>query len=100
MHEVKTGVCVLDAAAGLHVEGVETTRVYVAQASDDELIRYIRSGEPMDKAGAYAVQGMGARFIRRIEGCFYNVVGLPLGLTLDLIGELERLCDERLNARS
>ena len=57
---------------------VESTTVEFAQLSEPEISAYIASGEPMDKAGAYAIQGRAARWIPRIEGCYFNVVGLPL----------------------
>ena len=57
---------------------VESTQVTFAPLSSQEIAAYVASGEPMDKAGAYAVQGRGGRFITRIEGCYFNVVGLPL----------------------
>jgi septum formation protein len=54
---------------------------------DAEIAQYIASGEPMDKAGAYAIQGYAARWIPRIEGCYFNVVGLPIARTVDLLAE-------------
>ena len=75
-HEVVTGVAVLTASA-LKVEA-EVTRVSVAELTEAQINAYIASGEPMGKAGAYAIQGRAARFIPWIEGCYFNVVGLPL----------------------
>jgi len=60
------------------VEFQETTQVQFASLSDEEIVQYLSSGEPFDKAGAYAIQGRAGRYIPRIEGCYYNVVGLPL----------------------
>ncbi len=77
-HEVITAVCVLDAESGFFEVQDETTRVYFRNITDDEIRAYILTGEPMDKAGAYAIQGTGSVFIERIEGCYFNVVGLPL----------------------
>lgn len=57
---------------------VEKTKVYIAKMSDQEILDYIATGEPMDKAGAYAIQGIFAKFIEKIEGDYYNVMGLPL----------------------
>jgi len=54
------------------------TRVKMRTISEAEIVRYVATGEPLDKAGAYGIQGKGAVFVERIEGCFYNVVGLPL----------------------
>ena len=75
-HEVTTGVCL----CGPEVEVVEceTTQVEVVQISDEEIADYIQTGEPMDKAGAYGIQGMFSRWVRRIEGDYFNVVGLPI----------------------
>jgi septum formation protein len=56
------------------------TKVWFAPMSDDEIAEYVASGEPMDKAGAYAIQGLGSKFIRRIDGSYSNVVGLPVCL--------------------
>ena len=55
--------------------------------SDSDIETYVASGEPMDKAGAYAIQGLGARFVERISGCYYNVVGLPLARLTDMLSE-------------
>lgn len=77
-HEVVTGVALIDAATGQHRVWAETTDVYFRQLHADEITAYIQSGEPSDKAGAYGIQGRGAAFVHRIEGCYFNVVGLPL----------------------
>jgi septum formation protein len=76
-HEVMTGICLQGAAA---IEDVAVTSVWFAPMSTAEMDAYIESGEPMDKAGAYAIQGLGSRFVERIEGCYFNVVGLPVAL--------------------
>lgn len=75
-HLVMTGVCLRN-GAHLDVE-TEVTRVRFAPLSEQEIADYVASGEPMDKAGAYAAQGLASKFIDRIEGCYFNVVGLPL----------------------
>lgn len=77
-HEVLTGIC-LKRGAQLLTE-VATTAVWFAPLSDREIADYVASGEPMDKAGAYAIQGLASCFIDRIEGSYANVVGLPVGL--------------------
>jgi septum formation protein len=77
-HEVVTGIC-LRAAGGVSVDA-ETTRVRVAPLTEDEIRLYVASGEPLDKAGGYAIQGLASKFIERIEGCYFNVVGLPMAL--------------------
>lgn len=82
-HQVLTGVAVAWAdagAAGLDVE-VETTHVHMAAWTDAQIAAYVASGEPMDKAGSYAIQEVGDRFVTRIEGSFDNVVGLPVART-------------------
>lgn len=75
-HEVTTGICL----CGPHGELVESeiTRVTVAKLSDDEIADYVHTGEPMDKAGAYGIQGMFSRWVTGIEGDYNNVVGLPV----------------------
>ncbi|MXV76552.1 septum formation inhibitor Maf [Candidatus Poribacteria bacterium] len=77
-HEVVTGVALIDAATGEDRVWAETTQVYFRQLNAAEITTYIESGEASDKAGAYGIQGRGAVFVRRIEGCYFNVVGLPL----------------------
>jgi septum formation protein len=77
-HRVVTGVAVVT-ADGVEV-AAEVTAVRFLTLSDAEIADYVASGEPMDKAGAYAIQGRAARWIPRIEGCYFNVVGLPLAL--------------------
>lgn len=83
-HEVRTGFC-LAQGGQVREEGVECTRVRFRAFSKQELDDYIADGEPFDKAGAYGIQGKGARFVRAIEGCYYNVVGLPVTKTLEAL---------------
>ncbi len=66
----------------------ESTRVRFVPLSDEEIAGYAASGEPMDKAGAYAIQGLASKFIDRIEGCYFNVVGLPVSLVYRRLNEL------------
>jgi septum formation protein len=68
---------------------VEVTQVTFNCVDDAEIAQYIASGEPLDKAGAYAIQGYAARWIPRIEGCYFNVVGLPIARTMALLAEAE-----------
>ena len=75
-HEVYTGVTVLDGSGELCE--AECSRVHFRRITEEEIRRYIATGEPMDKAGAYGAQGKGALFVRAIEGDFFNVMGLPL----------------------
>ena len=77
-HEVVTGVALVDARTGCQIVWSETTQVYFRELHSTEITAYIASGEASDKAGAYGIQGRGATFVRRIEGCYFNVVGLPL----------------------
>jgi len=82
-HRVITGVA-LASAKGVDV-AAEVTGVQFLTLSDDELAAYIATGEPMDKAGAYGIQGFAAKWIPRIEGCYFNVVGLPLALVATML---------------
>jgi len=82
-HAVLTGVC-LRHQGRLH-SGVEATEVRFAELSEEEITRYAGSGEPMDKAGAYAIQGLASKFIRGIEGCYFNVVGLPVRRVYEML---------------
>ena len=84
-HVVITGVCL--AGAGFVDLGSETTRVVMAPISEDEIRAYIATGEPMDKAGAYAIQGIASRWISRIEGDYSNVVGLPVALLWQMMSK-------------
>lgn len=85
-HEVVTGVAV--AHAGREAVGRETTRVAFRAVGEDEIDRYVASGEPLDKAGAYGIQDRGASLVRAVEGCFFNVMGLPVARLLDLLAEV------------
>jgi septum formation protein len=82
-HRVITGVALVD-ARGSQV-AAETTAVWFAELTEDEIAEYVASGEPMDKAGAYGIQGRAAKWIPRIEGCYFNVVGLPLALVAGML---------------
>lgn len=84
-HFVITGVCL----AGSNFEDVrsETTAVYFSKLSEGEISSYIESGEPMDKAGAYAIQGGASRWVSKIEGDYNNVVGLPVDLVKRMLQE-------------
>ena len=85
-HRVITGVALVT-AEGAEV-AAEATAVRFLALSDEEIAAYVATGEPMDKAGAYAIQGRAARWIPRIEGCYFNVVGLPLALVSTLLESL------------
>ena len=84
-HQVLTGLCAVTAHETF--ADVEVTQVSVDLIEDPELTRYLLSGEPMDKAGAYGIQGYAARWIPRIEGDYFNVVGLPIARTVALLAE-------------
>ena len=84
-HEVMTGVAVV-AGGQVRVE-LATTRVWFAVMAEHEIAAYVASGEPMDKAGAYGIQGRAACYVTRIDGSYSNVVGLPVALVHVLVGE-------------
>ena len=79
-HYVATGVAVIDAATMREIVDSEVTKVKFRELSEEEIELYVKTGEPLDKAGGYAIQGLASVFIERIEGDFWNVVGLPIPL--------------------
>ena len=78
-HDVMTGICLKSGAQ--IIADIDTTAVWFGPMSDADIDEYVASGEPMDKAGAYGIQGLASRYIERIEGSYSNVVGLPVALT-------------------
>lgn len=82
-HQVTTAVCL--AGPGFEDARSETTRVTMRKLGEKEIRDYVASGEPRDKAGAYAIQGLASRFVSRIEGCYFNVVGLPVALVYRML---------------
>ena len=89
-HFVVTGVCLVfkDASGRSHSrDAAEITIVEMQKMSDEEIDAYVATGEPMDKAGGYAIQGIASRWIPRIEGCYFNVVGLPIPLVYRMLRE-------------
>jgi septum formation protein len=84
-HQVITGVCLV--VGGKPSVASETTTVTVNELTDKDIADYVASGEPMDKAGAYAIQGIASRWIPRIEGDYSNVVGLPVALVFRMLRE-------------
>ncbi|MFC4099978.1 Maf family protein [Paenibacillus xanthanilyticus] len=87
-HEVYSGVaCVHAEDESREAVAHRMTRVRMKPLGADRIRRYIASGEPMDKAGSYAIQGLGATLVERIDGCYFNVVGLPLSLLSDMLAE-------------
>jgi septum formation protein len=87
-HHVLTGIFLLQLPGGATRAAVEISAATFARLNEAEIDAYVGSGEPMDKAGAYAIQGFAGRFIPRIEGCYFNVVGLPLATLYALLQEL------------
>jgi septum formation protein len=85
-HRVITGVAVVTAQTT--EVAAEVTGVQFLTLSEEEIAAYVATGEPMDKAGGYGIQGRAARWIPRIEGCYFNVVGLPLALVTNMLGAL------------
>jgi septum formation protein len=88
-HEVLTGVALVRAETGRVVVGLERTRVRFAETTDEEIAWHVETGDVLDKAGAYAVQGRAAIFIEGIEGDYWNVVGLPVRLVYELVRGFE-----------
>lgn len=84
-HEVWTGIALVH--GGEQRTAAEVTRVHFARMSEDDLRAYVRSGEPLDKAGAYGIQGLAGQFIRRIDGDYTTVVGLPLARLRGLLAD-------------
>lgn len=84
-HRVITGVCLARAAARVEALAHETTFVTFAALDEGEIAAYVASGEPFDKAGAYGIQGLASKFVTRVEGCYFNVVGLPVALVYELL---------------
>ena len=87
-HSVVTGVTLIRLPDAERRAFVEITNVHFATLSADEITHYLATGEPHDKAGSYAIQGYAGRFIPRIEGCYFNVVGLPLARLCRALAEL------------
>ena len=77
-HSVVTGVVIRDVASGTRSEFSVSTRVYFRRLSTEEILRYVDSGDPMDKAGAYGIQSGACSFVERLDGDYFNVVGLPI----------------------
>jgi septum formation protein len=84
-HEVLTGLSIIRNADDAGASHVETTRVSFLALSEGDIADYLATGEPLDKAGAYGIQGIGGRFVWRIEGCYFNVMGLPISRLWSLL---------------
>ena len=76
--DVYSGVSLIDCATKKEIRDHEVTRVKFREMKDDEIKKYVATGEPMDKAGAYGIQGLSSIFIERVEGCYFNVMGFPV----------------------
>ena len=87
VHKVFTGLAVIHPSKGSVVR-YEESLVHIRTLSEAEISRYVEGGEPLDKAGAYAIQGQGAVFVDRVVGCFHNVIGLPLSLLWSMLMEV------------
>lgn len=88
-HEVLTGVCLVSISHRKALSHVESTRVHFVKLSNRQIDDYIATGEPFDKAGGYGIQGLGGRFIDRIEGCYFNVMGLPISRVWSMLRRLD-----------
>lgn len=90
IHTVYTGLTLVDSATSKKVQGYEKSLVKIRRLSGWEIDAYISSGEPLDKAGSYGIQGYGAAIVEKVNGCYFNVVGLPIVRLLKLIRELDK----------
>ncbi len=86
-HFVITGFTIIDTKTGKTVSKSVETKVYFRKLTEAEIDAYVKTGEPLDKAGGYAIQGLGALVVEKIEGDYYNVIGLPLSLLMESLKE-------------
>lgn len=93
-HQVITGVCVL--APGFERIEAEITQVSFGEISDEDIAAYVRTGEPMDKAGGYGIQGVASRWVKGVAGCYFNVVGLPVARVFRLLRQAETATGAKL----
>jgi septum formation protein len=96
-HDIYTGVALLRLPDGAERIFVDVTRVDFADLNATEIADYVASGEPFGKAGGYAIQGLGGRFVKRIEGCYFNVMGMPVGR---IYQELRKFQEDTVPART
>lgn len=87
-HSVMTGICLIDNDSNSIFVDYEETLVYFKELSEEDIKYYIESKEPLDKAGAYGIQGLGSIFVKKIDGCYFNVVGLPVFKLNNLLGKM------------
>ncbi|MGH9403628.1 MAG: Maf family protein [Terriglobia bacterium] len=88
-HYVVTGICIVRAPAQVEALKHESSTVVFKPLTEEEIQSYVASGEPLDKAGAYAIQGRASKFVARVEGSLENVIGLPVAKVIELLGSLE-----------
>jgi len=86
-HSVITGFSIIDAGTGKTISRSVETKVYIRKLTPAEIDAYVKSKEPLDKAGAYAIQGLGAVLVEKIEGDYFNVIGLPLSALAEVLKE-------------
>ncbi len=89
-HEVLTAVALVDVSTHCLRQELVRTRVHMHALHQDEIEGYLDSGEPFDKAGSYGIQGLAAQFIDRIDGCYFNVVGLPLSTIVEMMRSIDQ----------
>lgn len=93
-HHVYTGITVINTRSGRVLRNVDKTRVHLVPMTEQEIDAYVATGEPLDKAGAYGIQGMGGMFVDRIDGSYSNVVGLPMSMLRIMLAQVSGV-DER-----
>ena len=93
-HHVYTGITVINTRSGRVFRNVDKTRVHLVPMTEQEIDAYVATGEPLDKAGAYGIQGMGGMFVDRIDGSYSNVVGLPMSMLRIMLAQVGGV-DER-----
>jgi septum formation protein len=99
-HEVHTGLAIVAEPSVMPALSVVSTRVHFAQLDDATIDEYVATGEPLDKAGAYGIQGLGGKFVTGIEGCYFNVMGLPLAKVWSSLTAIEKVLSERRQFRA
>lgn len=87
-HKVITGICIMCEDSNVCYQSFEVTKVFFKSLSDEEIWDYINTSEPLDKAGSYGIQGFGGLFVEKIDGCYYNVVGLPIKIIYKVFREM------------
>ena len=90
-HRVVTGYALVDGLTGARVSEAVCTEVWMRSAGDAELRAYVASEEAVDMAGAYGIQGLGAGLVTRIRGCYFNVVGLPVGRLIESLRQMTQV---------